>query len=415
MLPPLLRGIVSAPAPARRGQDGRASLPRRLAAVAKTEWEEVVLDVVRDHVAAVLGHATSDAVEPDRPFKDLGLDSLAAVELRNRLAQSTGMRLPATLVFDHPSAAAITAYVREQLDGQLPQQANGVPAAHGNGGGTLGALLRHAHKKGAIADAVPLLTEASKFLPDFQSAIDLADDRGYVVQLASGDERPTLVCVPSFVVGSGPHQFARFASRFDGERDVFGCSLPGFRGGEPVPGSWDAAIQRLAESIRKALGDEPFVLVGYSSGGVLAHSLARRFERDGMAPAGLVLIDTPAIEAEDDMHRVFSWVMAVILERGHDAIAVDDADWLAMGTYVRLLREWEPGPVDAPSLLIRAGEPHGGDGGCRWPTWDVSDDVVEIASDHFALIEADAGATADATDGWLEARAGLEQRVGEAR
>ncbi|HEX8053261.1 MAG TPA: SDR family NAD(P)-dependent oxidoreductase, partial [Thermoleophilaceae bacterium] len=411
MLPPLLRGIVSAPA--RRDQDGGASLARRLA-TADGNREQVILDVVRGHVAAVLGRGSSDAVEPDREFKELGLDSLAAVELRNRLTQATGMRLPTTLVFDHPSAAAIAEYVHEHLGDQPSQRS--APVAQGDGDGTLTALLRHALDSGALVDAVPLLTEASRFRPSFESASELDDDGGgYVVQMASGDEGPKLVCVPSFVVGSGPHQFARFASAFDGERDVFACALPGFRGSEPVPGTWDAAIDVLAESIRGAVGDDPFVLVGYSTGGVLSHSLARRFEREGPAPAGLVLIDTPTPEADDDVNNhLFSSVVSVILERAHEAIAVDDANWLAMGTYIRLQHDWEPDPIDTPSLLIRAGVPLGVADADQpsWPAWEVSDDVTEIQGDHFALIETAVAATAEATGGWLGALAGRTSGVG---
>jgi acyl transferase domain-containing protein/acyl carrier protein len=113
MLPAVLSGLIRAPA--RRAADAQGSLNSKLSAAPESEWDAIVAELVRAHVAGVLGHASSAAVDPQRPFKEAGFDSLAAVELRNRLSQATGLKLPSTLVFDHPTPAAVAALVRAKV------------------------------------------------------------------------------------------------------------------------------------------------------------------------------------------------------------------------------------------------------------------------------------------------------------
>ncbi|MGA6208848.1 SDR family NAD(P)-dependent oxidoreductase [Nocardia testacea] len=117
MLPALVRSLVPR---SRRADNGGGELPRRLAAAPADKQDALVLDFVRDQVAAVLGYATGALIEVDKPFSELGFDSLGAVEFRNRLGKATGLRLPSTLAFDYPTAAAIAGFVRAELAGATP-------------------------------------------------------------------------------------------------------------------------------------------------------------------------------------------------------------------------------------------------------------------------------------------------------
>ncbi|MEV0363775.1 type I polyketide synthase [Nocardia fusca] len=117
LLPALVRSLVPR---SRRADSGGGDLPRRLAAAPADKHDALVLDFVRDQVAAVLGYAAGALIEVDKPFSELGFDSLGAVEFRNRLGRATGLRLPSTLAFDYPTAAAIAGFVRAELAGATP-------------------------------------------------------------------------------------------------------------------------------------------------------------------------------------------------------------------------------------------------------------------------------------------------------
>ncbi|WP_308216400.1 SDR family NAD(P)-dependent oxidoreductase, partial [Prauserella aidingensis] len=131
--PRLLRDLVG-PARTSRRRAGRAGdtaapgaaqgLAERLAGRPADEADRTLLDLVRTHVAGVLGHGSPEAVDPRRAFKDIGFDSLTAVELRNRLTGETGLRLSATLIFDHPTPQELV----EHLRGELLGSADAAPA-----------------------------------------------------------------------------------------------------------------------------------------------------------------------------------------------------------------------------------------------------------------------------------------------
>ncbi|MEU4220121.1 SDR family NAD(P)-dependent oxidoreductase, partial [Actinoplanes sp. NPDC026623] len=122
------------PAPRRRatdaGEDGAPqSLAARLSALDEAGRDQFLTDLMRRTVALVLGHDGAGAIDTTQAFTDLGFDSLTSVELRNRLAEQTGLRLPATLTFDHPTPAALVRELRARLGGEAtPVAAIAAPA-----------------------------------------------------------------------------------------------------------------------------------------------------------------------------------------------------------------------------------------------------------------------------------------------
>ncbi|QEV37640.1 type I polyketide synthase [Streptomyces nodosus] len=131
-VPALLRGLIRVPARRAAAQSAVPSadtLTRQLAGLGAQEQEEALLTLVRGQAATVLGHRDGSAIGRERQFQELGFDSLTAVEFRNRLNTATGLRLPATLLFDYPTPADVVRYLRGQLVTDDPSGAGSVLAA----------------------------------------------------------------------------------------------------------------------------------------------------------------------------------------------------------------------------------------------------------------------------------------------
>ncbi|MFF6783042.1 beta-ketoacyl synthase N-terminal-like domain-containing protein [Streptomyces sp. NPDC012510] len=122
-LPAVFRALVQAPVLRRAAVAGtkEPDLAERLAGLSDRERERLLLDLITTHTATVLGHGSPDSLGSQRTFRELGFDSLTAVELRNSLGAATGLRLPATLVFDHPTPQALAELLRTEL---APPQAS---------------------------------------------------------------------------------------------------------------------------------------------------------------------------------------------------------------------------------------------------------------------------------------------------
>ncbi len=124
-LPHLFRGLVRPRAAIAREPAAASGLEERLRSLSEADRDRALLDLVRSEAAAVLGQRAASAVHPNRPLSEVGLDSLMAVELRNRLSAASGLRLPTTLLFDHPTPSALAKLLREKLlgDGRAPPAA----------------------------------------------------------------------------------------------------------------------------------------------------------------------------------------------------------------------------------------------------------------------------------------------------
>ncbi|WP_338320234.1 type I polyketide synthase, partial [Streptomyces lonarensis] len=414
-----------------------AALRKRLAAApSPLERATVLLDVVREHAAAVLGHPDAAAVQPDATFLEQGFNSLSAVELRNRLARVTGLRLTGPLTLDHPTPIDTADHLRERLasdaagqDGaDRPARRFVLPDPSGTEGGDLAgtpdagatisesltALYTSAHRSGRGADAMRMITGLAAFRPSFDSPAELA---GFppLVPLARGTEGPTLICLPSFGATADAQEFVRLAHGFQGRRQILAATVPGYAPGEPLAASPDALLDLYVETVlaapETAADAGPFVLVGYSSGGLTAHALAARLTDRGRPPAALVLLDTFTPEMAGVPDDLLAELPAAVLENNRGSTGVDGIggdDWLtAFAHYYDF--DWRahlPHAGDLPTLLVRHADSADGQVGAadfvRAP-WAYSGDVTPAAvpGDHFSMIGSRAETTARAVESWL--------------
>ncbi|GAB4585383.1 SDR family NAD(P)-dependent oxidoreductase [Nocardia sp. IFM 10818] len=407
-LPPIWHGLIR-PARTDTRSAPQPDLPARLAELSDDERELALLDLVRREVATVLGHASPEELDDGRAFTELGFDSLTAVDLRNRLERATGLRLPATLVFDHPTPPALIRYLSDEL-------IQTAPATGAAGDDTLGALFRLACAEDRIDAGMELARVAARLRPVFHRPDEL-DRRPNPVPLSRGPRRPRLICFPAVVAMSGAHQYARFAAALRDSRDTVVLPEPGFGAGEQLPSTVAVLAEIQAQAVLEHAAGEPYALVGYSSGGWIAHEVAARLEQTDSPPAAVVLIDTYLPQEMNP--RLSQAFTHGLFARRSELVSMDHISLTAMGGYFEVFGAWEPQRIDAPTLFLRASDALPDSDGtplaeADWgPAWKLCDANLAVPGDHFTILAEHAEDAARAADTWLTAVAVTTEKENE--
>ncbi|PCG82006.1 beta-ketoacyl synthase [Streptomyces sp. WZ.A104] len=387
------------PAAAEPEKDAGPETPpsaQRLARAGAQEREALLLALVREQAARVMGGLDTAEVEPGRPFLELGFDSLMGVELRHALAADCALDLPPALIFDHPTPAALAAFLAREIAAGPAARGAEAPSTY-----SLEALYRNANDLDRPEDALELTKVASRLRPVFHGLADAGQDP-VTVELTRGTDRSGLICCPAPVPLYGAQQYARLAAAFRGTRGVSALLAPGFTAGELLPADFGAMQEFLAEGVRRHAGDRPFVLLGHSSGGWFAHSLAAHLAAAGRPPRAVVLLDTYLLD-DPALHRMERELAQGVLDREDDFGAMTDVRLTAMGKYFGFFSAWTPPEPGVPTLLLRASQPLGrvADGEEWQPGWTFDSTVLDTEGDHFSMMDDYAPQTAAAVNTWL--------------
>jgi acyl transferase domain-containing protein/thioesterase domain-containing protein/acyl carrier protein len=382
------------------------SLPARLARASARQREPLVIEHVRAQIAEVLGHASASEVEPDRALQEMGFDSLGVVELRNRLAASTGLEIAVMALLDNPTPEAIARHLLARLAESaaapgLADGATGIEAPSPAGSSTaFVSLLGAARRNDQIDDFLKLIADAARFRPAFESLAPAAA-RPAAVRLAEGARAPRLIMLPSAGAMSGPHEYVRLAREFQGRRAVSSLPLPGFGAGELLPGSMRALVQAQADQVLEEVGDDDFALVGHSSGGWIAQALAVHLEGLDSSPLAVFLIDTFSPEP-GALRDVMPALMAAIDDAASNGMGIDDTRLTAMGAYRTIFDQWAPADSTSPTVLIRgtgSSHPTRSDSVGEWgASWKFSGLAFDVPGDHFSMMTEHAVSTASAIE-----------------
>ncbi|WP_394838007.1 amino acid adenylation domain-containing protein [Pendulispora rubella] len=404
-VPPLLARLLrptAAPSSPARDPSARADARARLAALSEAERRAAIVELVREEAAKGLGLRTAADLAPHRALLELGLNSIMALEIRRQLGARLGLSLPATLLFECPTAEEIADRVMRDMNFDIPTTAHPI-VAHAND-----ALLPNVERLGALGEfdlAFELVDVSSRIRRVRERTSRQPVARPQAVKLVAGPSSPALMCFPTTTPPTGSIQYARFANAFSGQRDVWALPNPGFARGERLPEDLASLARTHAENVVRCANGAAFVLVGCSSGGWIAHATAEHLERLGVLPAAVVLLDTYRMR---DISAGIGGTFRRAWLSDRPSIPRTEDEFTAMPWYTNLFEDWEPARLGCPTLFLRVTEPMPGmegdivSGSGTWqPHWAGADAVVDLPGTHFTILTEQADTAAGLVESWL--------------
>lgn len=420
--PPVYRNLISgASQPRSSRKTSVPTLGADLADVPAAQQRDHVLTAVRAHFAATLGYSDPAGIDVNLTFKELGFDSLTAVEVRNRLNTATGIVFPPTLVFDYPTPAVLVDHIWERLTSSSePERRSDRNEAESRTPAVaeptakveeIVTAFRRAMASGRATQGFALLRAAAELRPGFADSADITlpgpvGINGGVPFNTAGTATPHLVLINTPAFLGGYVQYLSIAAYLDGDRRVSAIPLSGFNSEEKLPQTSDAAVESVVRAVLETVGDDEFVLGGLSAGGNLAHAAAARLlERGNSRFQGLLVLDSfMSQEANATIWAGFADQLVEMDRLIPDIAGFTAARLTAFAKWTELLGQLAYPPVDCDTLFVKCTKPSAITGDLNeFPceVWSSAQTVEFLDSDHNSLGGADAQLAAEVIERWL--------------
>ncbi|EHD23260.1 MULTISPECIES: type I polyketide synthase [Brenneria] len=343
--------LLSEALPRRTASRSDVGSSLQIADMLEKERLPYLLKLIIQYAGEVLDHSDPKSIRTDIEFITLGFDSLTSVEMGSRLSLTLGVRIPATAIFDHPTPQVLAQYLLNMLIGEKHTVSTEVRTDAKKDSGRFYHLLRQAVQENLTQEGLSVLAGAARLREHF-SHQQHEQHAPETIWLRNDREKPLLVCLNSFIPAAANLTYQRLSSALSDQYSTLTVPLPGYHG-EPLPATDYAAAAALATAIERSVSERDFTLVGFSTGGLVAHAAAHQLESRGRQPKAVVLIDSfpPSAMNETAMADVLRTWFAAKGEFWSD----EDTSVMAMAWYLELFgRQWMPTHLKTPTVMLQA-------------------------------------------------------------